>query len=385
VKTISLTVNGKKHTASVEPRTSLADFLREELLLTGTHLGCEQGVCGACTINLNGNPARSCISYAIACDDANIWTIEGFDKDPLFSDLREAFTSEHGLQCGFCTPGMLVTARDIITRLPEIDDARLRIELSGNLCRCTGYVGIVNAIRKVLDKRLADGSALKAQENLTIDEVPVEVGTTQGKDNKEGHTSKLASVGNMTTLTQKFELKHPRAVVWDMFQNLEQVTNCMPGASLTEAPRDNNIKGGIVIKLGPIRTNFAFEAEVIADASNFTGNIDANGFDKGHSTRARGIINYQLSETETGAATQVDVKVAFALTGTLAQFSRGGIVNAIANRMTQNFASNLEAVMGSTDGSTVDSSPDQAELDMGNVVFSIFWLKIKSVFNSLFR
>ena len=170
MNTISLTVNGKQHTATVEPRTSLADFLREELLLTGTHLGCEQGVCGACTINLNGSPARSCISYAVACEGAEIWTIEGFDKDPLFSDLREAFSSEHGLQCGFCTPGMLVTARDIIMRLPEIDDARLRIELSGNLCRCTGYVGIVNAIRKVMDKRLADGSAFKPIEIQTIDD-----------------------------------------------------------------------------------------------------------------------------------------------------------------------------------------------------------------------
>jgi carbon-monoxide dehydrogenase small subunit len=385
VKTISLTVNGKQHTASVEPRTSLADFLREELLLTGTHLGCEQGVCGACTINLNGCPARSCISYAVACEGADIWTIEGFDKDPLFSDLREAFTSEHGLQCGFCTPGMLVTARDIITRLPEIDDARLRIELSGNLCRCTGYVGIVNAIRKVLDKRLADGSAFKTIENQAIDEALVEAGATQGKENKKGHTSKPAPVGNMTTLTQRFDLKHPRAEVWDMFQNLEEVTKCMPGASLTEAPRDNNIRGHIVIKLGPIRTNFAFEAEVKVDAANFTGNIDANGFDKGHSTRARGVINYQLSETAAGTATQVDVEVAFALSGTLAQFSRGGIVDAIANRMTQNFASNLETAMGSTDGSTVDSSPGHAELDMGNVVLSVFWSKIKSVFNSLFR
>jgi carbon-monoxide dehydrogenase small subunit len=385
VKTISLTVNGKQHTASVEPRTSLADFLREELLLTGTHLGCEQGVCGACTINLNGCPARSCISYAVACEGADIWTIEGFDKDPLFSDLREAFTSEHGLQCGFCTPGMLVTARDIITRLPEIDDARLRIELSGNLCRCTGYVGIVNAIRKVLDKRLADGSAFKTIANQAIDEALVEARATQDKENKKGHTSKPAPVGNMTTLAQRFDLKHPRAEVWDMFQNLEEVTKCMPGASLTEAPRDNNIRGHIVIKLGPIRTNFAFEAEVKVDAANFTGNIDANGFDKGHSTRARGVINYQLSETAAGTATQVDVEVAFALSGTLAQFSRGGIVDAIANRMTQNFASNLETAMGSTDGSTVNSSPGHAELDMGNVVLSVFWSKIKSVFNSLFR
>jgi carbon-monoxide dehydrogenase small subunit len=385
LNTISLTVNGKQHTAAVEPRTSLADFLREELLLTGTHLGCEQGVCGACTINLNGNPARSCITYAVACEGAEIWTIEGFDKDPLFSDLREAFSSEHGLQCGFCTPGMLVTARDIIMRLPEIDDARLRIELSGNLCRCTGYVGIVNAIRKVMDKRLADGSAFKTIEIQTVDDAPVEAGATQKQVNKEGHSAKAAPVRNMTTLTQKFTVKHPRSEVWDMFQNLEQVTTCMPGAALTEAPSDNNIKGRIIVKLGPIRTNFAFDAEVRINASDFTGNINAKGLDSGHGTHAKGDINYRLSETEEGAATQVDVEVAFALSGSLAQFSRGGIVNAIADRMTQKFAINLEAAMGNTDNSTVDSSQGHTELEMGNLVFAVFWSKIKSIFNSFFR
>ena len=152
MKTISLTVNGKKHTASVEPRTSLADFLREELLLTGTHLGCEQGVCGACTINLNGNPARSCISYAIACDDANIWTIEGFDKDPLFSDLREAFTSEHGLQCGFCTPGMVMSAIDLLQNRKNPSDTEIREWLEGNICRCTGYQNIVAAVKEAASK-----------------------------------------------------------------------------------------------------------------------------------------------------------------------------------------------------------------------------------------
>ena len=152
-KAIALTVNGQRIEAQVEPRTHLADFLRESQGLTGTNLGCEHGVCGACTIEIDGVPARSCIAYAAACDGAAVRTIEGFDDDPVMAQLREAFTAEHALQCGYCTPGMLVTARDIVTRLPDADEARIRKELSGNLCRCTGYMGIVSAITRVLSAR----------------------------------------------------------------------------------------------------------------------------------------------------------------------------------------------------------------------------------------
>ena len=150
---VSLTVNGREVLAEVEPRTHLADFLREHELLTGTNLGCEHGVCGACTLEIDGAPSRSCITYAAACDGAKVRTIEGFDGDGVMEALRAAFTAEHALQCGYCTPGMLMTARDIVLRLPDADEARIRKELSGNLCRCTGYMGIVAAIRRVLAAR----------------------------------------------------------------------------------------------------------------------------------------------------------------------------------------------------------------------------------------
>ena len=153
LKRVALTVNGKRVEAEVEPRESLADFLRERERLTGTNLGCEHGVCGACTLEIDGAPARSCITLAVACEGASVRTIEGFDDDPVMEELRQAFTAEHALQCGYCTPGMLVTARDIVTRLPDCDEARIRLELSGNLCRCTGYVGIVSAIQAVLKNR----------------------------------------------------------------------------------------------------------------------------------------------------------------------------------------------------------------------------------------
>ena len=147
---VSLTVNGRPIEAAVEPRTHLADFLRDTFRLTGTHLGCEHGVCGACTLLVDGAPVRGCIAYAVACDGADVRTVEAFDDDPLMHALREAFTRHHALQCGYCTPGMLITAYDIVRRLPGADEARVREELSGNLCRCTGYVGIVEAVRSVL-------------------------------------------------------------------------------------------------------------------------------------------------------------------------------------------------------------------------------------------
>jgi carbon-monoxide dehydrogenase small subunit len=156
---LELNVNGKPVAAEVEPRTHLADFLREQRMLTGTNLGCEHGVCGACTLMMDGVPMRSCLIPAVACAGAVVRTIEDFDHDPVMTDLRAAFTAEHALQCGYCTPGMLATARDIVTRLPDADDARIRLELAGNLCRCTGYVGLVRAIRRVLDARRADHAA----------------------------------------------------------------------------------------------------------------------------------------------------------------------------------------------------------------------------------
>ncbi len=159
MRTVTLTVNGEDVTATVEPRTSLADFLREERRLTGTHLGCEHGVCGACTIHIDGVPARSCIAYAATLDGADIRTIEGFDDDDVMEDLRQAFTENHGLQCGYCTPGMLISCRDIVIRLPDADEKRVRLELSGNLCRCTGYVGIVRAVLAVLEKRRGAAAA----------------------------------------------------------------------------------------------------------------------------------------------------------------------------------------------------------------------------------
>ena len=143
---IRLQINGDPVADDVPPRLSLADFLRERRNLTGTHLGCEHGVCGACTVLVEGEPARACLMLAVGCDDREIRTIEGFADDRVMATLRDAFHRHHGLQCGFCTPAMLIAARDLIGRGRAGSEAEIRRGLAGNLCRCTGYTNIVAAI-----------------------------------------------------------------------------------------------------------------------------------------------------------------------------------------------------------------------------------------------
>ena len=148
---IKVTVNGKKYEREVEPRMLLVDFLRHELGLTGTHVGCEHGVCGACTVILNGDSIRSCLSFAIQVDEANIETIEGLGTIDDLHPLQQSFQKHHALQCGFCTPGMLMTGVDLLRKTPLATYEDIREGLSGNFCRCTGYEHIVQAIRWVIE------------------------------------------------------------------------------------------------------------------------------------------------------------------------------------------------------------------------------------------
>jgi carbon-monoxide dehydrogenase small subunit len=145
-RTISLTVNGQRYEREVESRLTLADLLRHELRLTGTHVGCEHGVCGACTVLLDGRTARSCLTFAVQADGCEITTVEGLTPaEGGLNVLQQAFQDQHGLQCGFCTPGMLMTLTELLRDNPDPTESEVRDTLTGNLCRCTGYAGIVNA------------------------------------------------------------------------------------------------------------------------------------------------------------------------------------------------------------------------------------------------
>jgi carbon-monoxide dehydrogenase small subunit len=144
---ITLKVNGLKQSAAVEPRRSLVDFLRQDLGLVGTHVGCEHGVCGACTVMLDGRTVRSCLLFAAQADGSEVTTIEGIGTDEALHPLQLAFQQHHALQCGFCTPGMILAAIELLRDNPDPTEEEIRVGLSGNLCMCTGYVNIVRAVR----------------------------------------------------------------------------------------------------------------------------------------------------------------------------------------------------------------------------------------------
>jgi len=146
-ESMELKINGQSHRVEIEARKTLADTLREDCGLTGTHLGCEHGVCGACTVLLDGEPIRSCLMFAVQCRGSEIETVEGLAEDGELHPLQEAFKEHHGLQCGFCTPGFLMLAKSLLQADPDIGDEDLREMLSSNLCRCTGYQNIVTAVR----------------------------------------------------------------------------------------------------------------------------------------------------------------------------------------------------------------------------------------------
>jgi carbon-monoxide dehydrogenase small subunit len=396
MKPIQLTVNGRSVVESVEARTHLADFLREKLNLTGTHLRCEQGVCGACTLLIDGQPARSCITYAVMCDGAAITTIEGLDDDPVMAALRRAFSEEHGLQCGFCTPAMLVTARDIVARVPEADDVRVRLELSGNLCRCTGYVGIVRAVNRVL-KEAREG-AFAAQPLLSMPLGPVGARVARSALERPSTTRAISAVGAdddspaqgspgldgrqpNIELRQSFTIASPPQEVWTFFGDIEQVVRCLPGATLTQRPDGGNVRGKFSAKLGPITATFTGAARIVRDDEKRCGMVVGAGNDRLSGSRAAGEIEYVLLPAGTG--TRVELVIRALLAGPLAQFGRSGIVQDLVSRLAQAFARNLEArLTGSVSELEVQAS---APLAAGSLLRQVLVARLKAVFAKLFQ
>jgi carbon-monoxide dehydrogenase small subunit len=396
---LSLTINGTEREIDVEPRLSLADFLRDREHLTATHIGCEHGVCGACTVLVDGAPTRSCILFAVACEGADITTLEGLEEDPVVEALRSAFQEHHGLQCGYCTPGMLISARDILTRLPDAGEDRMRLELSGNLCRCTGYVGIVAAIRSVQEKHrdsplisvpLRDGlgphgshppakkdreaSGMGARGPITR-QVPQRAALTEIDLSGEDWAA-VEAAG--VELQQSFDVGYPRNTVWKFFEDLGRVAQCMPGARLTAQPQDHRAEGELTVKLGPITSAFSGVLEIKRDDKQYTGVVHGAGRDSKSATRARAIITYQVS-AEADDVSRVSVSVKFLLAGTLAQFSRSGLVKNVADHLTKTFARNLEAQL-----SGIPAADSATSLSALSVMRAVIWGWITAPFRILF-
>jgi len=375
---ISLTVNGEKVEAYAEPRTHLGDFLREDQRLTGTHLGCEHGICGACTVLIDGAPARSCISYAVACEGREVRTIEGFGDDAVMAQLRTAFNREHALQCGFCTPGMLIAARDLVMRVPDADEARVRVEMSGNLCRCTGYRGIVRAILSVLElRRVANDPAIEPVAAAPAAFTPFQASAPAAHAPAAAPVPAPAAESKKsgTVIEDEFTVDHPLAKVWDIFADMPAVAGCLPGAEITEHT-PVSLKGRINTKFGPMKASFAGTAALERDEAAKRGAIRGNGTDSLSGSRARGDISYQLSDAG-GGRTRVAVSIDYSLQGPLAQFSRGGLVREFMKKMVADFATNLNARLGAPAG----AAPVVAK-EMNINAFDIFWSWLKKLFGA---
>ena len=374
---IELSVNGRKVQALVEPRTHLADFLREHCRLTGTHLGCEHGVCGACTVLINDEPARSCITYAVQCDGVAVQTIEGFDDDSVMQDLRTAFSREHALQCGFCTSGMLIAARDIVRRLPDADAWRIRVELSGNLCRCTGYLGIINAVESVVAAR---GSKIDAVSSAaaTRPATPFHAFVPTDQPAAPALTAPVSAPEEARTGWTRFEesflVPRPPAAVWAMFADIPAVVACLDGAELTEHDA-NTAKGKMTVKLGPIQAGFSGSAVIERDDGAQRGTIRGAGSDKGTGSRTKGEIVYRLTPEAEGQQTRVSVTVEYNLQGSLAQFSRSGLVRELGRRLVSDFAANLNARLAGTETRAAAGAPFNA----GRFIWSWFLDRLRGL------
>ncbi|MFI5023365.1 MAG: 2Fe-2S iron-sulfur cluster-binding protein [Alphaproteobacteria bacterium] len=378
---IALTLNGKPVEAEVEPRTSLADFLRLAQRLTGTHLGCEHGVCGACTVMIDGAPARSCIAFAIALEGRDVRTVEGFEDDPVMAKLREAFHEEHALQCGFCTAGMLITARDIVTRLATADEKRIRTELAGNLCRCTGYMGIVNALLRVLREMPVEARLGKTSAPLVPAAAaakPFESFAAKPDVPAAAAASPAAAWDQppetgWTRITDCFGLALALQEAWLLLGDLPRLARAMPGAELT-ASDGANLEGRMRVAFGPIKASFAGKAAIERDAATMTGVLRGGGSDEHGGSRAKGRVAYRLLPEASGQATRVELALDYQLQGPLAQFARVGLVRDFAARLIAEFARNLEASLARKGES---AEAPVAPLRAGALFWSVLWARLK--------
>lgn len=391
---ITLHVNGRDVCRDAEPRTHLGDFLRDELHLTGTHLGCEHGVCGACTVLLDGQPARSCITFAVACEGAEVTTIEGYDGDAAMGLLRAAFTRHHALQCGFCTPGMLATARDIVLRLPAADETRVRVELAGNLCRCTGYQGIVDAILDVLHRlrdtpdplieqqraqsrapKRSQASHMAVPSSLAASSpAPVTAAPTPAISDP---SSDLKAITKGTAIEASFEVPFPIEEVWTFMGDLPAVASCLPGATIT-AQEGEKLKGSIAIKFGPMSAAFVGAARLERDHAAKRAILRGAGQDSLSKSRAQGDIAYHLHPSF-GGTTRVQIEMVYALQGPLAQFSRSGLVKDFVRRMVADFGMQVTSRLGGNAGQSRESP---RAVSVTHMLWEVLWSRLRQWFGA---
>jgi len=285
--------------------------------------------------------------YAVQAEGREIRTIEGFDDEPLMAELREAFSREHGVQCGFCTPGMMVTARDIVMRLGDPGEERVREELAGNLCRCTGYVGIVKAIRSVGARHpVRAGHAVKKSASPVLGAAAATVATTSVPRSRPAPVlmnAGSAASSEDSAITQTFIIHAGLDEAWSLFRNLPSVAACIPGAELLRYD-DRTFEGQVLVRLGPIRASVKGNGEYQFDDRNHSVVVTGKGQDRFTRSNVQGVLKLQLEEIDANQA-RARVTLSFDLQGMLAQFSRSSIVREFTAHLVNEFALRASAML----------------------------------------
>ncbi|MCD2191411.1 xanthine dehydrogenase family Fe-S subunit [Actinomycetospora soli] len=342
---VTFVVNGTETTVEVPPRAHLGDVLRERLGLTGTHLGCEHGVCGMCTVLLDGEAARACLLFAVQCEGAEIVTVEGLGSPDDQHPLQQAFSAHHALQCGFCTPGMLMSSYDLLANEPETAEEDLPEAMSGVLCRCTGYRGILAAVSDVagtypdgvpeprgcasrmLVGRSAAGRPGDAPEDTTAAAPQLsEVRLPSGPP---------SAVVDVTS-----QLTSPVDRVWAVLNDFDLLARCLPGAQLVESYDEDRHRGRATVALGPVKLSFEGLAQVVErDPDTHRLRFHGQGKDTGGSATSADVV---LAATPTAdGGTELTAHADVHLSGRVAQFGRA-LAGDVSRRLFEQFAAGVD-------------------------------------------
>jgi aerobic carbon-monoxide dehydrogenase small subunit len=349
VTEVPLTVNGTEVTLDVEPRLTLADALRGRLGLTGTHLGCEHGVCGACTVLLDGRAVRSCLTLAVQARDAEVTTIEALGSPGNLHPLQEAFKRHHGLQCGFCTPGFLMSAYELLGDGDggELDERRVRAELSGVLCRCTGYRGVVEAVREVAEEHpngLPAPRKLGAPLTLVHGPPPAPAPLEPAEDEVDVAAFDLSPPQGEPNAEVEVatEIGHPPEEAWELLRDLPRAARCLPGVDLTDDLGDDTWGGQAALHVGPLRFRFKGAARVLErdDETRRLRAVAAGQDVSGGGVRAD--LEFEARPADGGS--EITARARLHLSGRAAQFGRS-VVGDVSRQLFADFGRCVESTL----------------------------------------
>ncbi|WP_409332433.1 xanthine dehydrogenase family Fe-S subunit [Trujillonella humicola] len=369
---VSFTVNGTPVTIRVPARMHLADALRQHLGLTGTHLGCEHGVCGMCTVLVDGDAARACLVFAVQAEGTDVVTVEGLGTQDDQHPLQQAFSHHHALQCGFCTPGFLMSSYDLLTHEPGVDEERLPEELSGVICRCTGYRGILAAVADVAE---AHPEGVPAPRNCAPRTLVGRGGAATAAapaaapvgDAEEAVPTDITRPTGTPTITVEVTrlLTSPLDDIWAVMTDVHRLARCLPGAEMTEDLGDDRYRGRATVALGPVRLAFRGLARITErDETLHRLALLAQGADTG-GNRTAADIGLRATATPDGG-TELRADAAVFLSGRIAQFGRA-LAGDVSQRMFEQFAHALDETARTGQAPDVGAGPSALSIGVAAV------------------